>query len=231
MEEWRPVQEFMGHYVSSEGRLRRRSSCGYVYLEIHETKGKPWVYISGYKRSLAPIVMKAFGEERGSEFAIEYKDGDPRNCRADNLYWVQRTSNLAAAPVGKGAVDDQSIIDLWTAMLDLAIRDLWYGQNPRSGADRMNANEARLFFQKAYWFYLGEDPDPTTMKAIARRVKEFDDNRYKGGRVRLQKEMPEMSVSLGGSRQQERKEDHHFGGTHFLRLHACDWEKETLPFD
>ena len=221
----------MGHYVSSEGRLRRRSACGYVYLEIHETKGKPWVYISGYKRSLAPIVMKAFGEERGSEFAIEYKDGDPRNCRADNLYWIQRTSNLAAAPVGKGAVDDQSIIDLWTAMLDLAIRDLYYGLNPRSGADRMNANEARLFFQKAYWFYLGEDPDPTTMKAIARRVQEFDDNRYKGGRVRLQKEMPEMSVSLGGSRQQERKEDHHYGRSHFLRLHVSNWEKETLPFD
>ena len=221
----------MGHYVSSEGRLRRRSACGYVYLEIHETKGKPWVYISGYKRSLAPLVMKAFGEERGSEFAIEYKDGDTRNCRADNLYWVQRTSNLAAAPVGKGAVDDQSIIDLWTAMLDLAIRDLYYGLNPRSGADRMNANEARLFFQKAYWFYLGEDPDPTTMKAIARRVQEFDDNRYKGGRVRLQKEMPEMSVSLGGSRQQERKEDHHYGRSHFLRLHVSNWEKETLPFD
>ena len=221
----------MGHYVSSEGRLRRRSACGYVYLEIHETKGKPWVYISGYKRSLAPLVMKAFGEERGSEFAIEYKDGDTRNCRADNLYWIQRTSNLAAAPVGKGAVDDQSIIDLWTAMLDLAIRDLYYGLNPRSGADRMNANEARLFFQKAYWFYLGEDPDPTTMKAIARRVQEFDDNRYKGGRVRLQKEMPEMSVSLGGSRQQERKEDHHYGRSHFLRLHVSNWEKETLPFD
>ena len=221
----------MGHYVSSEGRLRRRSACGYVYLEIHETKGKPWVYISGYKRSLAPLVMKAFGEDRGSEFAIEYKDGDTRNCRADNLYWIQRTSNLAAAPVGKGAVDDQSIIDLWTAMLDLAIRDLYYGLNPRSGADRMNANEARLFFQKAYWFYLGEDPDPTTMKAIARRVQEFDDNRYKGGRVRLQKEMPEMSVSLGGSRQQERKEDHHYGRSHFLRLHVSNWEKETLPFD
>ena len=190
----------MGHYVSSEGRLRRRSACGYVYLEIHETKGKPWVYISGYKRSLAPIVMKAFGEDRGSEFAIEYKDGDTRNCRADNLYWIQRTSNLAAAPVGKGAIDDQSIIDLWTAMLDLAIRDLWYGQNPRSAMDRVHADEARFFFKKAYWFYLGEEPDTVTMKAIARRVKEFDDNRYKGGRVRLQKEMPEMSVSLGGSR-------------------------------
>lgn len=231
MEEWRPVQEFMGHYVSSEGRLRRRSACGYVYLEIHETKGKPWVYISGYKRSLAPIVMKAFGEERGSEFAIEYKDGDTRNCRADNLYWVQRTSNLAAAPVGKGAIDDQSIIDLWTAMLDLAIRDLWYGQNPRSAMDRVHADEARFFFKKAYWFYLGEDPDPTTMKAIARRVKEFDDNRYKGGRVRLQKEMPEMSVPLGGSRLKECKKDDHHGRSHFLRVHVSDWEKETLPFE
>lgn len=221
----------MGHYVSSEGRLRRRSACGYVYLEIHETKGKPWVYISGYKRSLAPIVMKAFGEERGSEFAIEYKDGDTRNCRADNLYWVQRTSNLAAAPVGKGAVDDQSIIDLWTAMLDLAIRDLWYGQNPRSAMDRVHADEARFFFKKAYWFYLGEEPDTVTMKAIARRVQEFDDNRYKGGRVRLQKEMPEMSVSLGGSRFKERKEDHHYGRSHFLRVHVSNWEKEALPFE
>lgn len=200
-------------------------------MEIHNTNGKPWVYFSGYKRNVASVVIKAFVEDKSlGQYKIGYKDGNMENCRADNLYWIQKGSDLVSGPVGKGAADDQSIIDLWTAMLDLAIRDLWYGQNPRSGADRLHANEAKFFFQKAYWFYLGEDPDPTTMKAIARRVAEFDDNRYKSGRVRVQKKVPDVQVPLVGSGHSNSAKDDNFGGSHFLRLHACNRQEERTPW-
>ena len=222
-EEWRPIAGFDGFEVSSFGRVRRKKQFGYVLLDIHTNKKNPYVSLSGSKRNVSSLVIKTFDEPRSiGEWVIGYKDGNTQNVRADNLYWKQKGSALACGEVGKGAIDDESVLLLWEAVLDLAIRDLWYGLRPRSGMDRLHADDAKVFFQKAYWFYIGEDPDPSTQRAIARRVKEYNDNRG-----RTQEKVSEVQVSLVGSGH-EAPIDKHFGRPHFLRVLHYDWQEETL---
>lgn len=222
MEEWREVKGFPAYQVSNLGRLRKKK--WHKPVEIHDTKGRPpWAYLDGYKRGVAYIVMAAFGEDRNrGPWEIKYKDGNNHNCSFDNLEWRQKGSDYACGPVNKGAIDDESIVQLWKGIVELAIRDLYYGEHSRSITDDINAEDAKRFFRKAYWFYIGEDPDPLTMKTIARRVAT-----YSAYAREPQKEVPEVQVSLDGYGQPELLTGE-FGRARLLRVLPEDWQTETI---
>ena len=92
---WRPVLSVPGYEVSTFGRLRRGKEL--------VTVGKPTnghrvanVKVKGEytTRRLSRLVGEAFCRTFRVALRVHYKDGDPANCRPDNLDWV--TGQIAA---------------------------------------------------------------------------------------------------------------------------------------
>ena len=110
-ERWAPVQGFgCGLEVSSFGNVRRTA---HAIFRFHNGRGlverkrpvtKPsfskrlnrmivQVCVDGKRqmRRLAPMVAEAFVPNPKEAGVLRYRDGDPHNCRADNLEWVVPT--------------------------------------------------------------------------------------------------------------------------------------------
>ena len=92
-EEWRPVAGYEDRYeVSSAGQVRRladghichqRVQQATVVVELKTRSGSPSNY------SVARLVAIAFnGKPPAGYFLVRHKDGDSKNNRPDNLYWV-----------------------------------------------------------------------------------------------------------------------------------------------
>lgn len=103
-EEWRVVTRFPGYEVSNRGRVRNRTSGD--ALKIQYRNGRPFVSVKatvGEQRqtsvSVAFLVLQAFvgpppEGERG--IVAGFKDGDPENANASNLFWTTRKAEFDA---------------------------------------------------------------------------------------------------------------------------------------
>lgn len=95
-EEWRFISDFIGRYsVSGLGRVysHARNGTGGRFLAPVLNHGKHRIYLcdSGATRavSLHLLVLEAFHGSRSVGAQPVWLDGNPLNCRADNLRWSQ----------------------------------------------------------------------------------------------------------------------------------------------
>jgi len=94
MEEWRPIQGFLGYSVSSFGRVRRDSTGRIISVKVNQY-GTPHVglMLKGIqrRRSLAKLVAKAFIPNSNEFFDTPINlDGDRLNCVVENIMWRPR---------------------------------------------------------------------------------------------------------------------------------------------
>src|SRR5437660_648961 len=105
-DERRPITGAPNYYVSADGtvwfssprnvkrgehrpvRPKRYRQLGRDYLRVRlRVNGKD------QQHYIAVLVLTAFvGDRPGSGYTAQYRDGNPLNCRADNLYWFETNS-------------------------------------------------------------------------------------------------------------------------------------------
>lgn len=73
--------------VSNFGRVRRTLP---LTQHIYDGRDTPIVCVYKKHRSVAGMVAKAFVPNPNGYKRVFYKDGDPMNTRADNLFWTKR---------------------------------------------------------------------------------------------------------------------------------------------
>jgi DNA-binding XRE family transcriptional regulator len=105
-ERWRPVPVpgYGEHYeVSDLGRVRHlRARTGRLRRPSLKSAGHPCVSLSAGGRvtvvHLASLVAAAYLPPRPPGAVVKHRDGDPANCRADNLQWGHPGPGGAATP-------------------------------------------------------------------------------------------------------------------------------------
>lgn len=107
-EEWRPVAGYEDRYeVSSAGQVRRLAD-GHIYYQRvqHATVVVKLKTRSGSlsNYSVARLVAIAFnGKPPAGYFLVRHKDGDYKNNRPDNLYWVSSSTFVNSEEAHKKA--------------------------------------------------------------------------------------------------------------------------------
>lgn len=93
-DEWRPVMGFSEYSINSLGQVRRNST-GRLLVPRYNQDGVPYVGLmrewKQCNRSLPRLVAWAFLSRPSKYFDTPIQlDGDPANCRVDNLMWRPR---------------------------------------------------------------------------------------------------------------------------------------------
>ncbi len=118
IEVWRSVRDYELEYqISSLGNVSRvgkatGAKVGRILKPGTNRKDSGYLFVFLYKGGLSRvryvhrIVAEAFhgGAPEGHE--VNHKDGDKRNCRADNLEWVTKKENAvhAVKVLGRGNI-------------------------------------------------------------------------------------------------------------------------------
>lgn len=95
-EEWVPIPGFDGYEVSNLGNVRslRKGTPRHMTPFMWPPKDGESFFVqmvrngTNYRRAVAPLVLEAFKEAAGVRIHWNHLDGDPANCRADNLVWA-----------------------------------------------------------------------------------------------------------------------------------------------
>lgn len=93
-EDWRPVEGFPGYSINPFGQVSR-DSTGRLLIPRYNQYGVPYVGLmrdwQQCIRSLPRLVARAFLQAPSTVFDTPIQvDGDPSNCRVDNLMWRPR---------------------------------------------------------------------------------------------------------------------------------------------
>jgi len=93
-DDWASVQGFPGYSVNSEGQVRREKN-GRILIPRFNQYGVPYVGLmrewQQCSRSIPRLVANAFLPPPTEIFNTPIQlDGNPKNCRADNLMWRPR---------------------------------------------------------------------------------------------------------------------------------------------
>lgn len=104
-EEWRPVPDFPDYLVSDQGRVaslkKWQGQDGPRLLRSYAASfGYPCVHLYGAggarnrtARSIHSLVAEAFIGPRPPGQEVRHLDGDPKNCRLDNLAYGTKEEN------------------------------------------------------------------------------------------------------------------------------------------
>ena len=94
LEIWADMPDFPAYQVSTFGRARRKTGEEPKILTPVERKGRLYFRLrkDGARRevTIARAVARAFLTEHLKGYEIRHRDGDARNCRANNLAVVPR---------------------------------------------------------------------------------------------------------------------------------------------
>ena len=103
-EEWKPIKDFDGYYISNFGRIysdhkkgflsSHKDNCGYLHTTIYKSKKR-------YTKLVHRFVAEAFVENPNGYKEVNHKDEDKSNNRADNLEWCTRKYNILYGKAGK----------------------------------------------------------------------------------------------------------------------------------
>lgn len=94
IERWAPILDWPGYQISTHGRVRGRRS----ELRMFLVGGYPAFNVSnGIRRKSLRVhreVLRAFVGDRPG-YIVRHLDGNPRNCRIENLAWGSFADNEA----------------------------------------------------------------------------------------------------------------------------------------
>ena len=101
IEVWENIDGFDGYQVSSFGRIKSLRGTSERLMTLQRDTGGGLIVGLTSKGSGVPqfrkvsrLVAEAFVENPENYNFLEFIDGDPENCRADNLAWVSLTSKM-----------------------------------------------------------------------------------------------------------------------------------------
>lgn len=85
------IPGFPGNYASKEGKIRGKSR-NFVVGGIHH--GRPYQVLNGRRRLRAHLILETFVGECPLGHRVSYRDGNVKNCRAENLFWEPTLRHL-----------------------------------------------------------------------------------------------------------------------------------------
>lgn len=173
MSTWKRIPGNDGYKVSETGEIKNR--VGHTIRTIWKRTrncytvnlAKPGGGVKTY--TVGSLVLEAFlgAPNNWRDRKVGYKDGDHRNNRLDNLYFIEDTSKNELPEV----LDDDGVLLLWKAMCQQVIADLYYGAHSRGNEDMLHAKSAKRFLEKDLWIYLGDEPDPKRISQAYEKAK------------------------------------------------------------
>jgi hypothetical protein len=115
VEDWRHWKQDYRYQISSHGRVRNR--FGKILRAHPKPSGRLRVTLAELTEFVDVLVLDAFDVHPPKDTPrarIFYVDGDPRNCRLDNLDWrdPERANTLPALPCSTRLADGQ----LWAQL-------------------------------------------------------------------------------------------------------------------
>ena len=131
-EVWKPVSELPGYEVSNIGRVKNntydrlngRNIESLVDAQSYQSMNTGAlnlrIYADGKYWKLHRLVAKAFiDNDDKSKNLVLFKDGNPRNCKADNLYWGNVSDTVKTlSEMTKGEIIDISKDDEHWYLID-----------------------------------------------------------------------------------------------------------------
>ncbi|APU89059.1 putative HNH endonuclease [Virus Rctr85] len=102
MGDWRPVPGLDGFSVDSAGEMLRSGTGRRKFRFPRErtvgTRRELYVAISSKQYTWHRLVCAAWHGQPETGQIVLFRDGNPLNCRADNLYWGRRTDEKTVCP-------------------------------------------------------------------------------------------------------------------------------------
>ena len=111
-EQWRKVIGSPDYEVSSLGNVRRLSTQ-HTKSPTLRSDGKLSVNLNEGPHSrvklVHSLVAESFIRPRKSHEMVRFHDGDPQNCRLENLYYASRASVVPSFPPGKRTLTAEDV--------------------------------------------------------------------------------------------------------------------------
>lgn len=100
METWKTVDGYSDYEVSTEGRIKRKST-GTLLVQTPDSRGYPSVTIydetGQHTKNVHRILAKTFIPNPENKRTVNHKDGNKRNNHISNLEWNTSSENLKHA--------------------------------------------------------------------------------------------------------------------------------------
>lgn len=111
-EQWRRVIGSPDYEISSHGQVRRLSTQQTKSPSVRPD-GKLSVNLNVGSRSrvklVHSLVAEAFIRPRKSHEMVRFHDGDPKNCRLENLYYARRAAVVPSFPPAKRTLTAEDV--------------------------------------------------------------------------------------------------------------------------
>lgn len=100
MELWRTSSKYSDYEISSEGRVKRKST-GTMLIATDDSRGYPAVTIfdcdGQHTKNIHRLVAETFLPNSEGKRSVNHKDGNKRNNHISNLEWVTDSENMKHA--------------------------------------------------------------------------------------------------------------------------------------
>ena len=100
MIQWKPIKRFPGYKACSDGRVLSNKGAKPILLKGYTRRGYRVLILRKEGKTVevprGELVLEAFKRRRRRRERVGHKDGNPLNCRLDNLFY-----SLKAVPLNE----------------------------------------------------------------------------------------------------------------------------------